>query len=259
MENIRFGVCALPNQVGAAARAGFDYLEMDINELLKLDADGYRAMAAEMQKYDIYPEVLCGMLPDGIDIVGDHVSAKIIHNALDHSFEIARALGAEMMLFDCTGARRLPLNFDPAMAWRQTGNFIRMLQSYAADNDMRVGILPLRRSIAELISYTSEATLISAMLRLDRVGVAASSYNMAMEAESLPALRRCGSLLWHMRTSNVLGNRFPRKGDGEDYKALFQMLREMNYEGRISCEGGYADFEKDAKEALACLKEATGK
>jgi len=256
MENIRFGVCALPGQVGAAARAGFDYLEMDINELLKLEADGYRAMAAEMQKYNIYPEVLCGMLPDGIDIVGEHVSAKVIHNALDYSFEIARALGAEMMLFDCADARRLPLNFDPAMAWRQTGNFIRMLQSYAADNDMRVGILPLRRSIAELISYTSEATLISAMLRLDRVGVAASSYNMAMEAESLPALRRCGSLLWHMRTSNVLGNRFPKANDGEDYKALFAMLKEMNYEGKISCEGSYEDFEKDAKEALACLKEA---
>ena len=256
MGNIRFGVCALPGQVGAAAKAGFDYLEMDINELLKLDADGYRAMAADMQKYNIYPEVLCGMLPDGIDIVGEHVSAKLIHTALDHSFEIARALGAEMMIFDCANARRLPLGFDPAMAWRQTGNFIRMLQSYAADNDMRVGILPLRRSTADLISYTSEATMISAMLRLDRVGVAASSYNMAMEAESLPALRRCGSLLWHMRTSNVLGNRFPKKGDGEDYAALFKMLEEMKYDGRISCEGGYADFEKDAKEALARLKQA---
>ena len=256
MNNIRFGVCALPDQVAAAAKAGFDYLEMDINELLKLDADAYRAMAADMQKYGIYPEVLSGMLPDGIDIVGEHVSAKVIHNALDHSFEIARALGAEMMIFDCAGARHLPLGFDPAMAWRQMGNFIRMLQSYAADNDMRVALLPLRRSIADLMSYTSEATLISAMLRLDRVGVAASSYNMAMEAESLPSLRRCGSLLWHMKTSNVLGNRFPKAGDGEDYAALFAMLKEMKYEGRISCEGAYADFEKDAKEALSCLKAA---
>ena len=256
MENMRFGVCAQPNQVAAAAKAGFDYLEMDINALLKLNADEYRAMAADMQKHNIYPEVLCGMLPEGVDIVGEHVSAKIIHNALDHSFEIARALGAEMMVFDCANARRLPIGFDPAMAWRQTGNFIRMLQSYAADNDMRVVLLPLRRSVADLMSYTSEATLISAMLRLDRVGVAASSYNMAMEAESLPALRRCGSLLWHMRTCNVLGNRFPKANDGEDYKALFAMLKEMNYEGKISCEGSYADFEKDAKEALACLKEA---
>ena len=256
MEKIRFGVCAQPHQVAAAAKAGFDYLEMDINDLLKLDADAYRAMAADMQQNNIYPEVLCGMLPDGVDIVGEHVSAKVIHSALEHSFEIARALGAEMIVFDCIKARRIPLNFDPAMAWRQTGNFIRMLQSYAVNSDMRVVLLPVRRSIADLMNYTSEATLISAMLRLDRVGIAASSYNMAMEAESLPALRRCGSLLWHMRTSNVLGDRFPKKGDGEDYRALFAMLKEVKYRGRISCEGSCADFEKDAKEALKCLKEA---
>ena len=256
MEKMRFGVCALPHQVSAAAKAGFDYLEMDINALLKLGAEQYRAMAEEMQKYNIYPEVLCGMLPDGIDIVGQHVSAKLIHNALEHSFEIARALGAEMIVFDCIKARRIPIGFDPAMAWRQTGNFIRMLQSYAVNSDMQVVLLPVRRSIADLMNYTSEATLISAMLRLDRVGIAASSYNMAMEAESLPALRRCGSLLWHMRTSNVLGDRFPKKDDGEDYKALFAMLEEVKYAGRISCEGSYTDFERDAKEALMCLKQA---
>ena len=142
------------------------------------------------------------------------------------------------------------------MAWRQMGNLIRMLQGYAADFDMKVVLLPLRRSIADLMNHLSEATLISAMLRLDRVGVMASSYNMALEAESLPALRRCGSLLWHMRTSNVLGNRLCAPGDGENYGALFEILREMGYEGRISCEGIYTDFEKDAKQALLALKHA---
>lgn len=256
MGNYRFGVCALPDQINAAADAGFDYLEMDINAILKLNPNEYRAMTAAMEKRGIYAEIVCGMLGDEIEIVGDHVSAKQIHAALEHSFAIARSLGADMMIFDSARARRIPLGFDPAMAWRQLGNFIRMLQSYAADNDMRVALLPLRRSVADLMSYTSEATLISAMLRLDRIGVAASSYNMAMEAESLPALRRCGSLLWHIRTSNVLGNRLPRIGDGEDYAALLQSLREINYSGRITCEGSYLDFATDAKDALLCLKQA---
>ena len=49
---------------------------------------------------------------------------------------------------DCEKSRMLPWNFDPAMAWRQLGNFVRMLQSYAADAGIRVALLPLRRSIA---------------------------------------------------------------------------------------------------------------
>jgi len=140
------------------------------------------------------------------------------------------------------------------MAWRQLGNFIRILQAHAADNDLKVALLPLRRSAAELMNYITEATLISAMLRLDRVGVAASSYNMAMEAESLPQLKRTGSLLWHMRTSNVLGNKAPKAGDGEDYAALFRALQEMGYMGRVTMEGSCADFAAEATAALVCLR-----
>jgi len=256
MNTIRFGVCANPDQIGQAALAGYDYVELDLNRVLPLDETAYRTMTAQMERFGIYAEVVCGVLPEGTPIVGEGVSAQKLHEALSQSFALARMLGAEIVVFDCEKSRLLPRNFDPALAWRQLGNFIRILQGHAAENELKVALLPLRRSAAELMNYVTEATLISAMLRLDRVGVAASSYNMAMEAESLPALRRCGSLLWHMRTSNVLGNRFPKANDGEDYKALFAMLKEMNYEGKISCEGSYEDFEKDAKEALACLKEA---
>lgn len=257
MKEIRFGICAHPDQIAAAAAAGYDYLEMNLNDMLEMDEEKYRAMAADMKKHNIYAEVVYGMLPDGVQLVGEGVRSQQIHDALDISFDLAQALGAEIIIFDCEKARMLPRNFDPAMAWRQLGNFIRLLQSYAAKFDMKVVLLPLRRSAAELLNYLSEATLISAMLRLDRIGVAASSFNMAMEAESLPRLKRTGSLLWHMRMSNVLGNRPPKAGDGEDYASTFAALREMDYNGRITMEAPCANFEGDAKEALLRLKQAS--
>ena len=256
IEGIRFGICAQPDQIAAAAQAGYDYVELDLNDVLRLDEVAYRKMAAAMARSGIYAEVVSGLLPGDVPILGESVSAQRIHAALDRSFETARALGAELAVFDCPAERMLPPGFDPAMAWRQLGNFIRMLQSYAADNSLRVALLPLRRSVADLMNYVTEATLISAMLRLDRVGVAASGFNMAMEAESLPQLKRTGSLLWHMRVSNVLGNLPPRMGDGEDYAATFAALREMGYSGRVTMEGECRDFAGDASGALSCLKAA---
>lgn len=256
IEGIRFGICARPDQIEAAAQAGYDYVELDLNDVLRLDEAGYREMASTMERTGVYAEVVCGLLPGNVPILGENVSAKRIHAALDRSFELARALGAELALFDCPAERMLPLRFDPAMAWRQLGNFIRMLQSYAADAGLRVALLPLRRNVVDLMNYVSEATLISAMLRLDRVGVAASGFNMALEAESLPQLKRTGSLLWHMRVSNVLGNLPPKMGDGEDYAATFAALREMGYRGRITMEGECRDFARDASGALSCLKAA---
>ena len=256
MEGIRFGICARPEEIAAAAAAGYDYVELNLNDVLGMDEVAYRAMAGEMRKAGVYAEVASGLLPGDVPSLGESVSAQRIHAALDRSFEAARALGAELVLFDCAGERVLPAHFDPAMAWRQLGNFIRILQSYAADCSLRVALLPLRRSVADLMNYITEATLISAMLRLDRVGVAASSFNMAMEAESLPQLKRTGSLLWHVRTSNVLGNRPPRTGDGEDYCALFEALNEMGYAGRVTMEGACRDFPAEATEALRCLRSA---
>ena len=256
MDSFRIGICAGPGDIARAAAVGYDYIELDLNDVLTMDEHTYRAMAAEMRENELYAEVVSGMLPQGIAIVGPEVSAKRVHEALDRSFDMAQALGAELIVFDCESARRLPARFDPAMAWRQLGNFVRILQSYAVNFDLRVALLPLRRGAADLMNYASEAALISAMLQLDRVGVAASSYNMAMEAESLLQLRRAGSLLWHMRTSNVLGNRPPRSDDGEDYPKLFATLREMGYAGRVSCEAPCADFEAEAAEALKRLRSA---
>ena len=256
MKDFRIGICAGPGDVARAAAIGYDYIELNLNDVLTMDEDAYRAMAAEMRDSSLYAEVVCGMLPPGVHIVGPEVSARRLHEALERSFDMAQALGAELILFDCEDARRIPPRFDPAMAWRQMGNMVRILQTYAAKFDLKVGLLPLRRSAVELMNYVSEAVLISGMLQLDRVGVAASSYNMAMEAESLPQLQRTGSLLWHMRTSNVLGNLPPKAGDGEDYRKLFSALREMGYSGRVSCEAPCKDFEADAAQALKCLREA---
>lgn len=258
MKAYRFGILARPDQIATAANAGYDYVELNLNDVLKMNEAQYRIMATQMQENSIYAEVVCGILPEGMRIVGDGVSSREIHQALDLSFDLAQALGAEIVVFDCEKSRMLPHNFDPAMAWRQLGNFIRMLQSYAADFDVQVVLLPLRRSAAELMNYVTEATLISAMLRLDRVSVAASLYNMAMEAESLPQLKRTGSLLKHMRVSNVLGNRPPRDGDGEDYASVFAALQEMHYTGRITMEAPCANFEDDAACALRRLKAAAG-
>lgn len=253
-KQFRLGICTGPDQIAAAAEAGFDYVEMDLNRIMRMDEDAYVRMADTMDRNGIYAEVVCGMLPEDLPVVGTNVSAHRQHEALARSFETARALGAEIIIFDSEKMRRLPKDFDPAMAWRQLGNLIRIIQGYCADYDLRAGLLPIRRSASDLMNHISEAALISAMLRLDRIGVAASRYNMAMESESNLALRNAGSLLWHMRISNALGNRLPAEHDGEDYSGLFSALLDCGYSGRVSCEGSCTDFARDAKAAYEHLK-----
>ena len=58
MKEFRFGICAGPDQIAEAAQAGFDYIEMDLRQILAMDEDGYRTMAREMQENGTYTKEL---------------------------------------------------------------------------------------------------------------------------------------------------------------------------------------------------------
>ena len=68
MNAIRFGVLAEPQQITQAALAGYDYIELDLNRVLSLDETAYRAMTSEMERFGIYAEVVCGILPEGTHV-----------------------------------------------------------------------------------------------------------------------------------------------------------------------------------------------
>lgn len=256
MKELRFGACAGPGDIAAASRAGCDYVEMNLDDVMAMNAGEYRAMAAEMKDCNLYAEVVTTAPGRKATIIGEGVSAKAIHATLNCDFEAARALGARLLVFEAPQLRQLPEGFDSAVAWRQLGNFARMVQSCAADHGICAALMPLRRNAGRFLNHVSEAAMLSAILQLDRVGVAASSYNMAMEGETAATLERVGSRLWHVRMSNVLGNRPPHRGDGEDYAAFFRALWAVNYAGRVSCEARFDDFEGECAAAMSCLREA---
>ena len=87
MEAFRFGACARPEDVAAVTGAGYDYIELNLNDVLALDEGAYRHMAAQMRACELYAEVLSGPLPPEVPILGPEVSAKRIHAALDRSFD----------------------------------------------------------------------------------------------------------------------------------------------------------------------------
>ncbi|MBQ6715091.1 MAG: sugar phosphate isomerase/epimerase [Clostridia bacterium] len=250
---IRLGICTDVANINEIAEIGFDYLEFNLAKLYGMTKEEFASVCALVDAAPIKVEACNCMLPGDIRVVGENVNAQAIHDYLDKAFARARRLGVKVVVFGSGNSRRVPDNFDTAVAWRQIGNYLRMVERHAMENDITVVIEPLRAGECNIMNFVSEATLMASLIQMPHIAVLADTYHMALGSEPLSALTMAGGLLKHVHIANAIGRKFPKEGDGERYADIFETLKEMGYEGRVSVEAGCDDFSKDAREAFKVL------
>lgn len=255
---MRFGLFTTPLDIRPAAQSGFDYIELDVNDILALSEEEYIQMMEELHDTGLRVEVLRGILPDDFRVIGEATPSRDISEALDHTAELARIFGCDTLVFDCPRLRRLPEGLDPSIAWRQLGNFMRRLQSFSISAGARIAVMPIRRSVCDMIRRLPEAAMIPSILDLSNIGVCASLMNMTMEAETPTEFRSLGNRLLHITVCDAIGNRLPRKGDGMNYERMFTVLSGIGYDSRITCEGYTSGQSDRLHTALDYLKSCAG-
>ena len=254
---IPVGVCTDFVNLPDAHALGFDYMEIPLCELAALPDGDYQDLVRYVNEADVRIYACNRMLPDELSITGLSVSAQALHEYLSRALKRARNLGVRVVSMDCAVSRRVPDGFDFPMAWRQLGNFLRLVQGHANDSGIRIAVEPLRKSLCNLLNLVSEATMMTALLQLSNIGVLANSASMGMASEPLSALGRAKPLLIHVHLECALTRRFPRAGDGDDYQRFLQTLSESGYAGGVSvCAETVSDFNAEAGAALACIRQA---
>ena len=254
---IPIGICTDFDNLPEVLSLGFDYVEVPLDELAALSDHFFQEFAAWCEGSGIRVTAVNRMLPKDLPIVGENVHASELHDYLKKAFERARRLKVRVVTMDAPASRMVPDGFDYAMAWRQFGNFLRLAQGHARECGLVIAVEPIRRTECNLLNLVSEATLISGLLQLGNVGVAANSGHMGMASESIGTLAQAGAALWHVHVENTLTRRMPAAGDGEDYRRLMNALRSIGYTGGVSaCCAKAGEFSVDAYAALLCLRRA---
>lgn len=254
---IPIGICTDFTNLPDAQALGYDYMEVQLCELAALSEGYFDEFAAWCAGSGVRIQAVHRMLPEEMNIVGTDVRAPELHEYLSRAFARCKRLKVRVVTLDAALSRTVPEGFDYPMAWRQLGNFLRLCQGHARENGLVIAAEPLRKTDCNLLNLVSEATLLSGLLQLNNVGVAANTGAMAMSAEPVTALARCGNSLCHVRVEHPLTRRMPREGDGEDYFKLMRTLKKGGYVGGVSvCYEKTADFVSDARSALICLRQA---
>ena len=254
---IKLGFCTSIDQIDSIAAIGYDYLECGISGLCALSPAEFDALARKADAAAIDVEAFNVLLPGDIKITGPKANERTIDEYLTKAFSRMARLNGKVVVFGSGGARNVPEGWPADKAWRQIATFLAQCNEQAQKHDIVIAIEPLRRAECNILNYVSEAMLLSSLLDLSHVRVLGDTYHMHQGGEPLSALQMAMDQLRHVHISHGANRTIPAKGDGCDYKAVFDVLKSINYGGRVSIEAGSdGDFLAAATQALQVLKDA---
>lgn len=253
---IRIGACISPAQLEAALAAGCQYVELGFAATADMPEADFEDLKKRVAASSISVEAMNSFIPGRFRITGPGADHGAIRPFLMDGFQRARALGVDVVVFGSSAARNMPEGFtDKAAATAQCADFLRMAAPLAADAGLRIAIEPLSRGEANLINTVEEGVALARMVNMENVGVLADLYHMLANGEGWEGIHDAGPLLWHCHISHR-DRTLPRPGDGEDYRAFFDVLKAIGYRGRVSTEAIAKDFAAEIGPALEVLREA---
>lgn len=254
---MRFGCCQPIQRAAAVAAAGFEYLECPV---VSLRPEGSRAhfeavIRPAFVQSPLPVETFNVLLPGDIALTGPEVDTGRIGRYLAEAFARIAEVGGELVVFGSGAARSVPEGFDRHRARDQILAFLHTARDLAVPSGLTLVIEPLRVVETNICNTVTEALDLARAVG-EPVAALADFYHMREQDEPLEHLVAAGDLLRHIHVADT-GRKAPGTGD-YPYADFARLLRQAGYDGRVSVECGWGDFDDEAPRARRFLQRVFG-
>jgi sugar phosphate isomerase/epimerase len=238
------------------ARAGFEYVECPVATLVP--EDGPEAFAPVRAKLDNAPVPVLAFnlfIPPEIKIVGPDVDRERLLNYARVSLERIHSTGAHVLVFGSGPARTVPPGFPRAKAEEQFVEFARAVGDYARKFDVQVGLESItRKGGTNFINTVAEAVAIARKVDHPTIRTMADLGQMEPENEPWNHLSEYKDWIIHIHLTDT--ERKPPGSGSLDWGEAFDHLHTAGYDGLMSLECRWNDFDTEAREAAAFVRKA---
>lgn len=256
-----FGVCTAPDHAGTLKQIGYDYIEGSVAACLKPETPD-EAFAPELKKLrdcELPVRAMNGFIPGTLRLTGPDAAHDA---ALDYAVKAcarADAAGVSFIVLGSGGARRMPAGFDPAKGKLQFIDFCRKLGERIRDCRVTVVLEPLHRGETNLLNSVAEGMETVDAIQHPRIQLLADVFHMMKDGEGPDSIRKAGARLRHCHIAEKDGRKAPGT-KGEDLSAYFAALKDIGYDGGVSCECGWpkTGIEEAWKKALDTMRAQAG-
>jgi sugar phosphate isomerase/epimerase len=162
-------------------------------------------------------------------------------------------MGIAVIVFGSPYSRNAPEGFGCDRATDQLLDHLRRWGSLATRAGVTLALEPLHRGECNIVNTVDEGA--DLVRRADHPGIRllADTYHMLRENESPDAIRRAKGLIVHVHCAEGDG-RGPLGAIGEDHRPFFRALKDIGYDGRVSIEATWRDFDSQLPAAVQELR-----
>ena len=244
------------DKISVLRRLGYDYAELPLSQIADLSDEDFKRL---LTKINELPSEACNLFyPPSVRLTGADVNMKTVHDYTRRAVKRASELGAEIIVLGSGGAKNIPEGFPHDKAKEQFMAILQSINEIAAAYGITIVLEPLNTNESNFITTVTEGLEIVREAGCANIQLLADYYHMRMENESLNVIAEAKEHLRHVHIAAKEGRAFPKDGDGEDYKSLFDALKATGYTGRVSIEGSTRNFEDDARAAVLIFKRYAG-
>ena len=260
-DSIPIGMCTSPDrakkleEMRGTCSTGYAYWEPAVSSALVPleDDESYESQREKLLSVDLPIYAFNAFVPSEVRLVGDDVQWKQVEMYAKRATKRAADVGGQIIVFGSGGARAVPKGYSRKRAWKQLIQFLRLCAAEAERYDLTIAIEPLNRSETNIINAYSEAVELAKEVDREQIQVLADIYHFMMEDEPLEHIRQAPQWLVHVHLADS-GRLYPGSGS-YPLQELFDLLREVGYEGRASIECRWGeDFFQEATQALRFLQ-----
>jgi len=182
------------------------------------------------------------------------VDVKGVCDYVRSLFDRAERVGGKVITFASADARWVPDYFPFKRALAQLIDFLKFSADEAAERGLAIVVEPVNEMECNIINNIDDGVELVREVDKPNVGLMVDFYHMIRVGEEPEDILKAGPLMGHVHAADT-GRMYPGSGF-YDYPRLLSSLGKIGYDGRISFECRYDDFERDSKSALEFMRDA---
>ena len=239
-----------------AKRAGFEYVDLALQDVLGLSDQEFDRLAADLERLGLRALSGYNPVPAELKLVGPEIdrARQDAHVAL--LLRRAARLGLSFLIFNSGASWRVPDGFSRAEAQSQLVEFTRRLSAAAADRNITVLVSPLRSSDSNVMTTIAETVTFVKAVDRPNVAMMVDYSFLRIQKDDPSALVAAGPLLRHVHIGNpaVTPRAYPMDEKESDYASFFAALKQIGYRGGLSVHASTDSFSTHAPRAIAFLR-----